>query len=497
MQKHIIVRDTLIYSGASYIVIIVGFFVSIFSKRFFGVSGAGYWAILTVVTTYGMYISLGIQKALIREVPQSIGAKKMEKAKEIENVTYSFLIIAGLTSTVVIWLLSFFLFKDPLLKTGMKIIAVLVPMTLMYNLIINVLRAKKQISIMSKVVIINTLFIAMFALPGAYLFNVNGFAAGTVIATALSFCLGKWWSNIRFSFNLDWAQIWSLFKIGFAMFLASILFRTFLNVDKIMIVKILGIEQLGLYAIGIMAVQQVGSLPRFFNVVIFPHIQEKYGATKDINDIKSMVIKSNYFISRLIPILIGTIIFITQPIVLLVLPQFKDGLGVMKILVIGYYFMAVNQMSTTLLFTIDKQKLLIPLYGIMVAVCIGLNYLFITMGWGIIGVALGTSVSYFLFFLIIFSFAACHIMERRSIVRFHFEIMMFYIYFLINILWIDAIVSFPNIMLTAFLKITCFLLISIPVLISVQRRERIFSLIVEVLKSKIFSTGLDGKSAEK
>ena len=78
MQKHIIVRDTLIYSGASYIVIIVGFFVSVFSKRFFGVSGAGYWALLTVVTTYGMYIGLGVQNALIREVPQSIGAKKLK-----------------------------------------------------------------------------------------------------------------------------------------------------------------------------------------------------------------------------------------------------------------------------------------------------------------------------------------------------------------------------------------------------------------------------------
>ena len=114
MQKHIIVRDTLIYSGASYIAIFVGFFVSVFSKRFFGVSGAGYWAILTVATTYGMYIGLGVQSALIREVPQRIGAKEIEKAKAIENVTYSFLLIAGLAGAIVMWLISFFLFADPL-----------------------------------------------------------------------------------------------------------------------------------------------------------------------------------------------------------------------------------------------------------------------------------------------------------------------------------------------------------------------------------------------
>ena len=144
-------------------------------------------------------------------------------------------------------------------------------------------------------------------------------------------------------------------------------------------------------------------------------------------------------------------------------------------------------MSSTLLFTIDKQRMLIPLYGAMVVVCIGLNYLFITLGWGITGVALGTSISYFLFFLVVFTFAACHIMKWLSILKFYFEIMVFFLYFLVNILWIDAVVNLSNSALTSFLKIVCFLLISMPILISVQRRERIFSLVYETVKSKILS----------
>jgi O-antigen/teichoic acid export membrane protein len=179
------------------------------------------------------------------------------------------------------------------------------------------------------------------------------------------------------------------------------------------------------------------------------------------------------------------------------LPQFKEGLDVMKILVLGYFFMAVNQMSSALLFTIDKQRLLIPLYGIMVAVCIGLNYLFIKMGLGIIGVALGTSISYFLFFLIVFTFASSHIMEWRNIIRFYFEIMVFYIYFLINILWIDAILNFPDPILTSLTKISCFLLVCIPVLINVQRREKVFTLIYDVLRSKIYSFRFKGDVTAK
>ena len=497
MQKEKIISDTLLYSSANYVVIIVGFIVSVFSKKFLGVSGAGYWALLTVITTYGMYTSLGIKNALVREVPQCIGAKKIEEAKNLEDITFSFVVFASLIGAVVIWLLSFFLFTDPLLKTGMKIIAVLVFMTQMYNMVIHILRARKQISMLSKVVVLNSLFVAVLALPCAYFFDVNGFAAGMVIATALSFYLAKRWANIRFTLNFDWARICYMLQIGLAMLLVSIIFRTFLDIDKIMIGKMLGIEQLGLYTIGIMAVRQIGSLPRFFNIVIFSHIQEKYGATKDVMDIKEMILKPTYLISRLGPIFLGVVIFLTQPIVLYVLPQFKDGLGVMKILVLGYFFIVVNEMSSTLLFTINKQRLLVPLYGVMVAASICLNYLFILFGWGIAGVALGTSISYFLFFLLVFTYAACHIMEWTSIVRFHFEILIFYIYFLINILWIDAIVSFHDIILTALLKITCFLLISTPILISVQRRERIFSLIIEVLKSKIFPARLDAMMDSK
>ena len=497
IQKHSIIRDTLLYSSASYIAIIVGFFVSIFSKRWLGVSGAGYWAILTVVLTYGMYVSMGIKKGFLREFSQSIGASEIEKAKTIKDATFSYLIIASLAGAVVIWLLSFFLFTDPLLKTGIKIIAFLIIATHLYNLILTILRATKQISILSKVVIINTLFIAVFALPGAYLFGVNGFATGTLLATTLSFYFAKRWGNISFSFNLDWIQIQSLIKIGFAMILVGLLFRTFINIDRIMIGKMLGIKQLGIYTIGIMAVQQINSLPRFFNIVIFPHIQEKYGVTKNVMDIKGMILKPTYFISRLMPILLGIIIFLIQPIVLYALPQFKDGLGVMKILVFGCFFMAVNEMSSTLLFTIDKQRMLIPLYGAMVVVCIGLNYLFITLGWGITGVAVGTSISYFLFFLVVFTYAAYHIMKWISILKFHFEIMVFFLYFLVNILWIDAVVNLSNSALTSFLKIMCFLLISLPVLISVQRRERIFSLVYETAKSKILSFRTSSRGAAK
>ena len=496
-QKHIIVKDTLLYSGANYITIIIGFVVSIFSKRVLGVSGAGCWAILSVVLLYGMYMSLGIKNALYREVPQCIGAKEVASAWKIQNVTFSYLLVVSLIGSVVIWILSFFLFTDPLLKTGVKIVAVLVFVTQMYNLVLTILRARKQVSIVSTVVVLNSLFVAVFALPGAYLFNVNGFAAGMVVATALSFYIAKKCANIRFSFEFDLVQIWHLLKIGTAMFLSGILYRTFLSIDKIMIGKMLGIEQLGLYTIGIMAVQQIGSLPRFFSIVIFPHIQERYGATKDVMEIKSMILKPTYLISRLGPVFLGVVIFSVQPLVLYILPQFKDGLDGMKILVFGYFFIVANEMSSTLLFTINKQKLLIPLYGIMLAVGIGLNYLFITMGWGIVGVAFGTSISYFLFFLVVFTSASNHIMEWRSIVRLHFEIMIFYIYFLMNILWIDAIVNFPNIIATAFLKITCLLLISIPVLIGVQRRERIFSLVFETVKSKIVSFRADDVVMEK
>lgn len=484
-NKDLIIKDSFIYSASNYISIFIGFFVSILAKRFLGLSGAGYWALFVVVQTYGMYVGLGIKTALNRELPQAIGAKDSDKVKRLQDVTFSYLLPASLVGIVIIWILSIFISDDPTFRAGMRITGFLILATQLYNLMLTILRARKQFLIVGKLIILNAIFIAIFPLTGAYFFNVIGYAVGMIISTALSFYFAKMWLNIGFSFNLDWSMITRLIKVGSVMLVAGLLFKTFLCIDKIMIGKMLGIEQLGLYAIGLMAVQQIGASPRFFSIVLFPHIQERYGATKNISDLKDMILRPTYIIIRLVPIIIIALIFITECLVYYILPQFSGGLVAMKILVFGYFFMVVREMPSTFIFTINKQNFFIPFYVLLVFLNIGFNYTFIRLGLGIEGVALGTSLAYFCFFAIVFSFAIRHLISYGRLFKLYLEIALFYIYFLLNFLWIDRFVIATQTIYTAILRLLCLGLISLPVLIEVERREAVFSTAFRILKTKV------------
>ncbi|MFH1868830.1 MAG: oligosaccharide flippase family protein [Candidatus Omnitrophota bacterium] len=484
-SKDLIIKDSLIYSASSYISIFMGFFISILAKRFLGVVGAGYWALFMIIETYGLYASLGIGKAFLREFPQAIGAKNLDRVKRLQDVTFTCFFCIFPIIIIVIWILSYFILDDPTLRVGMRITAFLIIATQLYNLMLTVLRAKKQITVIGKLIILNTIFIAVFSLAGAYFFNVLGYVAGMVVSTLLSFYFARRYSSISFSFNIDWKMAAGLIRIGSVMLVASILFKTFLSIDKIMIVKMLGVEQLGLYTIGLMVINQIAFMPRFINIVMFPHIQERYGAAKKISEIKEMILRPTYLISRLAPIIIIGLIFVIEPLVHYFISQFKEGLSAMKILAFGYFFMITNEMSSTLLYTINKQNFLIPFYILLTFLNIGFNYLFIRLGWGIEGVALGTSIAYFCFFAIVFSFAIRHFMPWPKLLRLHMEIAAYYLYFLLNFLWIDRFVFIYQPLYTALLRIFCLGLISLPVLIETERREAVFSTAFRILKNKL------------
>ena len=80
-------------------------------------------------------------------------------------------------------------------------------------------------------------------------------------------------------------------------------------------------------------------------------------------------------------------------------------------------------------------------------------------------------------------------MGRKALLKFYGEVMAFYLYFLVNIAWIDTLVHVPNVILTALLKLFCLLLIGLPVLTSMERREGLGAMFLGAMKAK-FERGL-------
>ncbi|MBF0254454.1 MAG: polysaccharide biosynthesis C-terminal domain-containing protein, partial [Candidatus Omnitrophica bacterium] len=99
------------------------------------------------------------------------------------------------------------------------------------------------------------------------------------------------------------------------------------------------------------------------------------------------------------------------------LPKCAGGIDAMRVLLIGYYFMAVTELSSSILFTMNEQKKLIPVYVVVLLWAALLDFAAIRMGYGIVGVAVATAVAYFTFFLSVFTMGFSKILERAERLR--------------------------------------------------------------------------------
>ncbi|OIO38083.1 MAG: hypothetical protein AUJ71_03905 [Candidatus Omnitrophica bacterium CG1_02_49_16] len=482
--KKILVKDTMQYSIANYISMGVGIFLSIASKAILGTLGAGYWAVMKIFLTYSAFADLGVRDAGLREMTQAAGAADEITRIKIKNQSFTFTLFTAFFASLTVVVISIFGVKDPFLKNCLYVVALLVVATQLYNFMLTIFRAEKNIGTLSRIIVLNILFVAFFALTGAQLAGAFGFAAGTFVATALSAYFAYRMSRDHFHFEIDGKSLWKLVTIGFPLIVAGYALDTFLGVDSIMIGKMLGIQSLGLYTIALMAVQQINSLGRFSQIVLMPHIQERYGQAKSLVTSKALLVRSTSALMHLLPFMIGFVYFAVPVVVYFFLPRFQGGLPSMKILVVGYFFVAVNEMSTTILFTVNKQKYLIPLFAAMTVVAIALNFFFIRMGYGLEGVAVATSVAYFCYFLALFFYGFGQLLDRRELIAMTGKTLFVFFYFAGTLFAVDKGIRTSHFIAGTAVKTVLYLLILSPLLWKYEREEGLFKMVFDIIRMR-------------
>ena len=485
-KKKSILKNTVIYSASNYIAIILGFFISILSKKILGVEGAGQWAILMIFMSYGLIFgSLGIEIAITREIPQAAGRGEHGEVKRAINTGFTLTLLIGVVMSITYACISNFFVKDLVVRKGLLFTAILMVVTLLYNLNLSILRGKKLITGLSQIMIINILLVGVFPLTLAYFYGVIGYVMGTIISTALSFLVSKRIGLIDYKWRFDLKRAFKLMGIGLPMMAAGLIQNTFLGLDRIMIGAMIGSSALGLYTIATMTTQQLTSLPRFFQTVLFPYVQEDFGSHQSVEKLRPYFIKSMYIMSRLLPFLIGLVVFVVPILVQWVLPEFKGGLIPMQILVCGFYFALISETNGMFIYTINKQKVLPFLYSILLLLAAGLNYLAIRNGWGIRGVAVSTSIAYFIFFAIESFYTYSHVMNTREMIKYFSKLMLSYLYVLLVIASINMIVVVQNETLQLVSRLLLFCLAYLPIFISLEKKEGLFRILANTVREHV------------
>ncbi|HOW58901.1 MAG TPA: oligosaccharide flippase family protein [Candidatus Omnitrophota bacterium] len=479
-----IIKDTILYAMANYFAMGVGIFLSIVVKGILGPLGSGYFAMVKVFSSYGDLSDLGSRDAMLREVAQATGAKREDEAFRVRNVSFAFTLISA--GFVVLLFIGIALFiKDPVLRKGVMIAGFLVFATQIYNFMITYLRVLKKIFTLSTVIVVNIIGVALCSIVGAYGAGVIGLVSGLVVSTSLAAFFAYGLSKTRIGVCLDARETFRLVRIGFPLVVSGYALNIFLSIDTIMIGKMIGYTQLGFYTIALMSIQQINSLGRFAQIILQPHIQEKYGQTGNLRDSKSLFVKSTRVLIYVLPLIIAMVFYGVPVIVHYFLPKFNDGLSSMRILVTAFYFVAVNEMSGSVLFTINKQARMIPIIAGMILIAIGLNYAFIAVWKNIEAVALATTLAYFLYFSIFFCYAFRYLMAKAELMRTVLVVIGIFCYMSVLLHGIEYFVHFQNPIAGSIAKFFVFLCFFSPFFFYFEKHDGVLKTVASVFLKKL------------
>jgi O-antigen/teichoic acid export membrane protein len=202
-------------------------------------------------------------------------------------------------------------------------------------------------------------------------------------------------------------------------------------------------------------------------------------------------------LSYFIAIIIGFAFLILPPMVMIILPQYIEGITALNILLFGTFFISLTHMPNQFLITLNKQIYIVPLVFFVVAIGGLLDYLFIKLGYGINGVALGTGMANLLYYFLILGYAMLHYADKKFILKFMAGNLVPLILIACFLLGIIRVVpldsnSWFSLLVSTLFRVILFGVLCLPMLWHIDRKTGVLKRIFKIIREKIVT-----KSHEK
>lgn len=399
MHPRKFVRDSIGFATSQYLVRILGTIRGLVAARLLGPVGYGEWNALMLLLDYGGTAPFGTYQGLDQSVPARIvdgDARALDRLKRAG--LFNVLISTALFATVC--LIYFGRSVGQIREAwGLSGIATALGVVLLTNVSLyslTLMRSHGNIAAVSMWFLLQSVIgvvlgIALLPSQGAWGL-LWGWLAGTVIAMALAMWHGR---RVVPLVPRPGAESVALLAVGFPMFLSMLSNFVMRSLDRVIILRYLGTEPLGLYALAVTAVTFLQTLPDAVAYVLYPQLVRRYRlGGDDPAAIRDAVERSVRVVAIATPAFCAIAYLGADDVVGWVLPRFAPGVPALRILCFGAAAMALASLSTIVLMTLGRHRQLIPVAIGLCAIGVALDLLAIRLGLGIRGVAWATFITF-------------------------------------------------------------------------------------------------------
>lgn len=383
----------------------ISFLFSVIARRCVIPFEYGIYSTCILLNTYFNYAQLGVLNSYNRDLPRLIGSRDVEKIEKLRYSTLNYFILTYVIIACVIIFLLTIKYRSGNLDSRYYIGYIFVMIFLIIDNIssfgMNTTRAYGGFLYSSVVIIIRAISsfsIGLFALwklgyYGIYIMPLSG-ALISVLFYKKEY-LYKWKPFI------DYKIIKESIKTGFPLMISSFIWTLMSSVDKFIILFFMSTETLGIYSVPQIGFSTMILIPQSIAQVFYIRLSNEYGKT--CNEEVLIELGNKYTKKTSIyTSVIAVIAFYMLPIFIkLVMPNYLEGIIATQILLVGVAVYGTTMLYGNILSVLRLNRMLIInsiilcLFNIIFS-----TGLVVVQGKNINNVALGTSISYALYSLL-------------------------------------------------------------------------------------------------
>lgn len=387
------------YSAIKYIALIIGFLKGIINARILGPELLGIIGNLLLVLSYLSYSNFGIITSMNREYIL-YKDKDEEKATKVLNTAFSFLIVLSALLIISGIIIKLFIYKNEF-GTYLFLIFIIAIFEQFKGYFVNYYRLFDNYRNINYIELISNVLIFILICIFISNFKINAVLYSMLIADIVIFIYSILKAN-KINISIDKKILKDLFIVGIPLLIYNLGYYMLTTVDRVMIIKLLNYEDLGYYTF---ANQIVGATIVFLESILFLYYPK---AIKNLNieqggDKKLIYVNSQRYtkyIETLGILLCSTGYVLMYPFVKLILSGYDSSINIYRILVLAMTAYEIVYFANVFIVSNKKQIYLIILHVIMIFSAIAFNYIFIKLGYGIIGIALAALITNFIYALL-------------------------------------------------------------------------------------------------
>ena len=404
MTAGALLKTSITYATIQYVVLVIGFVKGIYVASYLGPTLMGTYGLIVLAGEYMRFSSLGVYSAMNLEVSvdQNTEEGRSRQAKIISNAATYMLFTTTVFLGAAILLQSLFYNLIPSdLRPYVYAICLFGVAGQFKAFLFTYARLFRHFRIINGLELTSNVVILVVVLTFVPTYGLDAVVASLVASGILTIFISTVVAirvmDVSFSVRL----IPSLMASGFPLFLSGLFDKIFGTIDRWVIVGFLTREELGYFTLSLSFLSSTVVLLGSFTYLNYPKYLEKFNrGNRNLGEPETVVDDLKKYSTSFAGIAVGVGlvgIVLIEPVMYILLPDYMQSVLIYRVLMIGLLFDRMAYFAATFLVSNRHQFLLMGVLGGAALLAVGLNMSVLALGWGLVGIAVATSVSLFFY----------------------------------------------------------------------------------------------------